>query len=255
MRIPYLVGATLAFPLLPLMYFQGKRIRSKVPTLPEARIPQGSSGNGSEPPLRLITIGESTIAGVGADLHENAFTGSMAKHLSSLRGRKVDWRVYARSGYTAKRVTYKILPKIEEEEVDLIVVGLGGNDAFALNRPWKWRKDMQQLIERLQAKFPETPIFFTNMPPIHEFPAFTWLIKRVVGGLVRTLGRELDDLVKDYPQVYYSAEVIHFKTWQDRYQVSGPVSNFFSDGVHPAPITYQVWGQDMAGLIARKLWN
>ncbi|MEM7575550.1 MAG: SGNH/GDSL hydrolase family protein [Bacteroidota bacterium] len=253
MRIPYMLSAVLAIPLLPLMYLQGKRIRARVPELPEAKVPQGRIEEGSAPPLRLLTIGESTIAGVGADLHENAITGSLAKQLAKQTGQQLEWRVYARSGYTAKRVTYKILPKIEEKEVDLIVIGLGGNDAFTLNRPWQWRRDICLLIEQLQTQFPATPIFFTNMPPIHEFPAFTWLIKRVVGGLVRTLGRELEQLVQDYDQVYYSSEVIHFETWQDRYQVSGPVSDFFSDGVHPAPITYQLWGQDMASFILRQI--
>ena len=48
------------------------------------------------------------------ETHEEGFTGTLAKELSKLFDLNVDWRVYARSGYTAKRVEYKkLISKIE----------------------------------------------------------------------------------------------------------------------------------------------
>ncbi len=85
--------------------------------------------------------------------------------------------MYAKSGYTALDVRDKLIPKIAEKETDLIVVGLGGNDAFGLNSPEIWAKHIQSLIWRIRMKFPDAPIAFLNMPPIKDFPAFTSLIQ------------------------------------------------------------------------------
>ncbi|RMG64846.1 MAG: hypothetical protein D6722_16485 [Bacteroidetes bacterium] len=83
-------------------------------------------------------------------------------------------------------------------------------------------------------------------PPIKEFPAFTPLIRFVGGNLVEILGAELVDLVRSYPGVYALRGVITLKGWLEKSQLTGSPAGFFSDGVHPAPPTYQIWARDMA---------
>jgi lysophospholipase L1-like esterase len=250
MNLRYLLGIPIALPLLPLMYVQGKRIRQEVPKLPEAKEPQGSAGAEFPGALKMIAIGESTIAGIGVDRHGDGFNGSLANELAKKLQRRIDWRVYAKSGYTARKVRKILLPKIEEKEVDLIVIGLGGNDAFTLNRPQNWRQEIEKLIKDLQHRFPEASIFFTNMPPIKEFPAFTSTIKMVVGNLGEILGEELEKVVAGFQNVYFSSEKIAVDTWSDRYGQPGEGISYFSDGVHPSQYTYQVWARDMASFIA-----
>ncbi|MDP5169083.1 MAG: SGNH/GDSL hydrolase family protein [Bacteroidia bacterium] len=249
MNLRYWLGTIIATPLLPIMAMQGKRIRKAVPPLPPAEGPQGSASFPSDDHLRLLAIGESTIAGFGVATHEEGFTGTLARELSAMLASNVTWRVYARGGYTADRVRLKIIPKIEEEQADLIVVGLGGNDAFTLNRPWRWRAHIRKLILAIRERFPDSPIIFTNMPPIKEFPAFTPLIKWVVGNLVEILGNELTKEVSEHENVFYSAEIITMKGWLRKRNMSGQVSDFFSDGVHPSLITYQVWAKDLAEFV------
>lgn len=243
MNLKYLLGSLLSIPLLPIMYFQGKKIRSSVPKLDEATGISGSSGNNQTRVLRMITIGESTVAGVGVATHEEGFTGTLAKTLSEELQATVKWKVYAKSGYTAKRVTYKIIPTIEETDLDLIVIGLGGNDSFKLNSPGNWRSQMEHLIDTIQTKFPEVPICFMNMPPIKEFPAFTSLIKFTVGNLVEILGTELQALVNTKKNVFYLSEVITLDLWIKQLKTDKRPADFFSDGVHPSKFTYQVWGK------------
>ena len=120
MNIKYLLGAVVSIPLLPLMYIHGKRIRASVPKLPEAKGTAGKVEAGGQP-LRLITIGESTIAGVGVATHEEGFTGALAKELAAKIGRTVEWNVYAKSGYTVQRMTDRLIPKITEKQADFKV--------------------------------------------------------------------------------------------------------------------------------------
>ena len=251
MNFKYLSGAIISLPLLPLMFYQGKKISANVPRLPEAGGTEGycESTDKTDRILKVISIGESTIAGVGVKTHEEGFTGNFASELSRLFECNVSWKVYAQSGYTAKMVEKNLLPKITESEVDLVIVGLGANDAFTLNRPSKWKTHIRTLIESLRQKFPKTTIVFCNMPPIKEFPAFTSLIKFTIGNLVEILGDELEKVSREYEQVFYFGEKITLKGWMDRYQLAGEKDDFFSDGVHPSKLTYQIWGIDIANKI------
>lgn len=249
MSLKYYSRVALVVPLLPILYFQGKKIRKNVPKLPEAKNPSGYIKTTSAKTLKILAIGESTIAGVGVDFHKNGFIGALAKKIADETNNSVLWRVYAKSGYTAKMVRKRIVPKIEETNADLIVIGLGGNDAFKLNSPETWMFQINLLIKTLKRKFPKTPIYFTNMPPIKEFPAFTSVIKFVIGNLVEILGKRLYRRVQKKSNVHYNNEVITLEAWQKKYNLNDDVNIFFSDGVHPSKLTYQIWGKDMAQFI------
>ncbi|MDF4222770.1 SGNH/GDSL hydrolase family protein [Maribacter sp. M208] len=249
MNLKYTLGYILTIPLLPIMYFQGKRIKKSVPRLPEATGIEGCSTVSTNTILQMLTIGESTIAGVGVQTHEEGFTGALAHELATALDTSVNWKVYAKSGYTAKNINDKIINLITEKSTDLIVIGLGGNDAFELNSPKKWNNDIRKLIDSLRSRFKSTPIVFTNMPPIKEFPAFTSLIKFTIGNLVDILGDELNTIVKDYEKVYYYALKPSSKDYIQRYNLKLQPSDFFIDGVHPSKQTYQIWARDIANFI------
>jgi len=249
MILKYSLGAIISIPLLPILYFQGKKIKARVPRLPEARNRQGSCLISSNRTLRMLTLGESTIAGVGVTTHEEGFTGTLAKELSTALKINIDWNVYAKSGYTAKEVNEYLISSIIENQVDLFVIGIGGNDAFELNTPKKWNSDVRALIKNIQAKFETVPILFINMPPIKEFPAFTSLIKFTIGNLVDILGEELEKVVKDFENVYYYSRVVRSNYFIERYKLNISPTDFFSDGVHPSEITYQLWAKDVCNYI------
>lgn len=253
-KLKYIFGSIISVPLLPLLYFQGKNVRKKVPKLPEAKEPKGFVNGNFKNTLTILSIGESTIAGVGVDYHKNGFTNALAKTLSSELESNVNWHVYAKSGYTVKQVSEKIIPNIKETSVDIIIVGMGGNDAFTLNSPKKWSNAVENLINLLQNKFPKTPIFFTNMPPIKEFPAFTKPIKFVIGNLVEILGERLKNSVRNKYNVFYNSELITLKTWSKRHSLPNNNSKiYFSDGVHPSELTYRIWGLEMGLFIISKM--
>lgn len=249
MNLKYTLGSFLTIPLLPIMYFQGKKIKKTVPRLPEAEGTEGSTIVSSKKTLRLLTIGESTIAGVGVKTHKEGFTGFLANELAASLQTNVYWKVYAKSGYTAKKVNDHIVDLITEEAIDLIVIGLGGNDAFELNSPKKWNRDVRELIKSIKGKFRDVPIVFTNMPPIKEFPAFTTIIKFTIGNLVDILGEELKEIVKDFDQVYYYALKPSSEDYIKRFNLKIKPSEFFVERVHPSKRTYHIWAKDISNFI------
>ncbi|MBR9922921.1 MAG: SGNH/GDSL hydrolase family protein [Bacteroidetes bacterium] len=248
MNLKYVLGLALSIPLLPLLYWQGKKVRRNVPGLPEAKGPAGISKMDSDAgaPLKLLILGESTMAGVGVENHSEGFAGTLAKELSRKLKKNIYWKVYAKSGYTARSLEKKLLPKLPLAPMDLIVIGLGGNDAFTVNTPGSWRKAIRNLITELRSRFSAAPIVFCSMPPIKEFPAFTPVIKWTIGNLVEILGDELDQEVKAHPDVYYDKRKLRVGDWIDKIDDAHSQTDFFSDGVHPSKLTYQTWARETA---------
>ncbi|MEO1435835.1 MAG: SGNH/GDSL hydrolase family protein, partial [Bacteroidota bacterium] len=246
MNLEYLSKAVITVPLLPVLYIQALQVRKKVPSLPEAEGPEGFVQKGSGQPFRLAVLGESTMAGIGVQTHEEGFGGTLAKTLADQLNRPVEWMVIAKSGYTAKQVHEELVPLLSDSPYDLVVIGTGGNDAFSLNSPRKWKKAIRLLLEKLRAKQPKTPIVFGNMPPIREFPAFTPLMQWSLGNLVEILGKELGNIAAKEENCWYYGSVISLNDWTERLNVDAQAEDYFSDGVHPSKLTYQTWAKDLA---------
>lgn len=245
-RLLYFMGILVAIPVFPIMFFQAKKLKRDFPDLPEAKNPRGKTPG--EPGIRLLMLGESSIAGVGVDDHKDCISGQLATELSRLSHIAIDWRVVAKSGYTATQVRENLLVTIPEEHFDLIVIGLGGNDTFRLNTPWYWKKSMRELITALHKKYPEAKIVITYMPPVHTFLAFSRLIRFFLGNLTKLLGREMKRLAPDHDYLFYFDYVVSWEDWISHSKTRNP-ADFFSDGVHPSALTYRLWGQGTARFI------
>ena len=189
--LKYYLGKIMMWPLLPILYWQAGRIWNGMPKLPEASADLvGRIGTGNKE-LKVLAIGESTIAGVGVDSHRKGITGSFASFLAKQLEAVVHWTVVAKTGITAQEANELLIPKLEPRPTNLILIGLGGNDAFRQHSPNKWVTDVKQLIQNIRKIYPTTPIVFLNMPPVREFPAFTTLIRFFIGNLAELLGDEL----------------------------------------------------------------
>src|SRR4051812_13042006 len=91
----------LMYLLAPILIYQGKGLRRRIPRLPEAAQPAGSAP-GATPLLRLVVFGDSTAAGVGAKSHQDALAGLLGAVVAQQTGREVSWRAVARSGVTSQ---------------------------------------------------------------------------------------------------------------------------------------------------------
>lgn len=251
--VKYVFGAILGLPILPVLYYQSMKLKATMPDLPEAKGKDGSIENGKDKHLNIIAIGESTVAGVGVETNEEGFMGTFAQIMAKELETNVNWKIYAKSGYTASQVRQEIIPQIKCEHTDLVVVGLGGNDSFRLKSPSNWRNNIEQIIAEIRLKFPEVPIAFTNIPPIRDFVAFTPLMKFAFGNMGEMLGDQLSHISKDHPDVFYNKEKLTLKILCDRYKLENDVSDFFSDGVHPSKLTYQILARHFAEFLLSQI--
>ena len=244
MKINFPLLALISLVCSPILYLQSKRVRKTVPDLPEAKNPAGLIQCEEKAAFNLLVVGESTMAGVGIQDHKDGFGWSLAKHLSQHLQQTVRWEVQAMSGYTAQQLHELLLPKIEMKTADLIVIGTGANDAFTLNTPKTFSKNITKLIKQLKAQYTNSPIVFINMPPICYFPAFTKLMQFCLGHWVKLNGKQLETITKRCPNTYFMNEEIKPEDWFDKYDDFENIQDMFSDGVHPSQKTYELWAKE-----------
>lgn len=255
MKNNYFLHLLKSIPLLPIIYFQGKRIKKEIQLFPEAKNPEGLINTNSDKNLNILFVGESSFAGVGVENHKNGFAGHFSTEFSEKFNYNINWKVYAKIGYNVDKIQRRIIPLIIEKNCDLLVIGIGGNDTFELNQPKKWRESLQLLIDDLRKKFPETPILFAQLPTIEVFPAFPKEMKRVLGNHKDILAEHLNRQVLKNRDVYFPTEKINVKEWMGKLKEGQTVSEFFSDGIHPSERCYELWAKDCVTFLTHSKIN
>lgn len=236
----YLLGGAVVLPFLPFLFWQGKRVRKKVGRLPDAAGETVGQFGNFEKTLNLLAIGESTVAGVGAKTHTEALAGQLAKFLSLATEKSVRWHVLGESGITARETLHRLLPNLPNAPIDLIVIGLGGNDAFKVNSPLRWQFEMSRILKILKEKYPRTVILMANSPRIKDFPVLPQPLKFVlwrISKLQHEVGKKLANADEN---IFYfdEAETVD--------------ARFFSDGVHPSEYGYTLWSEAMIRFLLKK---
>ena len=121
----------------PLLLLQGRWVRRVTPVLPEAPGPrEGRAGEG--PPLRLLILGDSAAAGVGAPAQAEALAGQLASRLAPRFDLR--WTLVARTGDTT-RDALQTLATMPGERFDVVVTSLGVNDVTSGRSPTRWMAD------------------------------------------------------------------------------------------------------------------
>lgn len=235
-----LLCTAVTLPLLPVLFVQGLRLRQQIPRLPEAGGPATGWEPGSSPPIRLIVLGESTVAGVGAPTHQQALTGQIAISLARQTGRAVQWQALGKSGITAQNARRVLVPQLAGKKADVLVIALGGNDVLQLHSPSRWRQDLIDLCEAVQQQAGTIPIFLAGMPPVGQFPAFSQPLAAVVGFRAKILDSVSQHIAANTPNIFfYPVPVVTDNT------------GFAPDGFHPGPTGYAAWGAQLAECITQ----
>jgi len=234
----YIFSGIVILPFAPFLYLQGQYTRRRVGVLPGAGgDTTGITGNGDKP-ARLLVIGESTVAGLGARTHDLALTGQFARRLGGRINRSVRWTAIGKNGVTARQTLDELVPQMPGEPFDYILLGIGGNDVLKLSSPRKWRRDMTDLIATLRAKSPSAAIFVTNCPMIKLSPALPQPIKFLLWRLSRLHDANIREFSATMERVFYY------------HQPRAVTEGFFADGIHPSEKGYADWSEAMIKFFA-----
>jgi len=230
------LALSLAFaPLSPWLLLQGLRVRRDTPRLGPAAGPTSGRcvGPSQARPLRLLAIGESTVAGVGAAHHGEALTGQLARQLASLTGRGVAWVACGLSGASVATAHTALLPQVAAEPADLLLVVFGVNDVLEHTRSARYARGLQALIEALRERVGNAPVLIAAAPPMDRFPSLPRPLNAYLGARAALLNGATRRLA-----VGRAAQVAPL--------VGIEPALFATDGFHPSAAGYAVWAESLA---------
>lgn len=236
----YVLGGIIILPFAPFLYLQGQMVRRKVGRLPDAAGDTQGEFNHAKKSVKLLVLGESTAAGVGARTHETGLAGQFARFLGEKIGKSVRWHVVGRSGITVGETIHELVPKIPDEKFDYILLALCGNEVLKLRSPRTFRRDMRRLIEILREKNPGATVFMTNAPAVRLSPVLPFPIKFILGHLSALHDANAREFTSQMEQVFYF------------HQPSSVPEDFFADGIHPSETGYTVWSKRMIEFFEEK---
>lgn len=245
-QLKYLIYAILSIPVFPILYIMAIHAKRKTGKLPDAEVPSGKIDGNSEM-IRLATIGESTVAGVGVLNHKDGVTFQIAKLLHEKTNHNIIWDAVGGTGYNVDKVRKQLVNKLPNGQASpqFIVIMLGGNDTFELRSPLTWRRGMSKLIMILKERYPNAKIVIANLPPVKDFTSFNMLLQWYLGGLNNMHRKVILDFPTKFSDVLYMSEEIDFDSWMKKEGKEIPMKDFFSDGVHPSALTYRLWGEQI----------
>ncbi len=155
-------------------------MRLSTPVLPEP-VGRRTGSYGSGPPLRLLLLGDSSAAGVGAEHQSEALLGQLLSHLG--KDYSVDYRLVAGTGATtADALAW--LDTIASQFFDVVVTALGVNDVTAMGSKRRFRREQRQLLAALQQRFAGPQIVVSGLPPMQHFPVLPQPLRAFLGARV-----------------------------------------------------------------------
>jgi lysophospholipase L1-like esterase len=226
--------------LLPLLLPQAVLTRRRALRLPPAAGAQsGVAGSFAGEPLRLLLLGESTVAGVGVDCQRDALAGQLAGQLALQLQRPVAWQAQGENGITAGEALVRLVPQVAGEPFDLVLLVFGVNDTTHFSSNRRWLAAMQALADCFSAA--DCRVAFAAVPPIRHFSALPWLLRSVLGLRAALLDRQLQALAEKLSAVHCAVRLEFAAQYLAR------------DGYHPSAAGYRVWAEGLSVLLAGRL--
>lgn len=206
--------------------------------LPEASGQQFSVNN-DKAKFKLLHIGESTVAGVGVNTLEEGFSANIANSLGQIVQHPIAWQMLGQNGIKLKGLNELLAQQLNpaDDQFDLAIVTMGVNDSTKFTSIKQWQIQIDQSINQLK-HYTHGPIFFTQVPPLAQFPALPALLKYLLG--LRSIIMDLALKAKccEHKNVYHLRSTL--KVDKEMMAI---------DGYHPSKLGYQHWAKQISGPI------
>jgi lysophospholipase L1-like esterase len=139
----------------------------------------GTIGPEDGEPLTLVVLGDSSVAGVGADAAEDTLTYGVAKALSDQY--RVSLHALGVSGSRLSHVVCDQLPQAEGLDPDIVLVCVGTNDVTHGTTVREARRQLRLLVAGLSEVAPNARVIVSGLPPAETSVAFHRPLRDLLG--------------------------------------------------------------------------
>ncbi|MFN3303088.1 MAG: SGNH/GDSL hydrolase family protein [Roseateles sp.] len=224
----------------PVLLWQGRRVRATALRLPEAAGERASDGG----VLRLLIVGDSSAAGVGAAHQREALAGCLAQALARRLGGPVGWQLVAASGHRSAQALAQ-LQACELAEADVLVTALGVNDVVDQVAHHEALAALDAIDALARERAGVRLSLHCAAPPMQQFPLLPqplrWFFGRQAAHFNAALARHVHGQAR--------RRVVHLPTALQR----DAAALMAPDGFHPGPRGYALWAEALADQVVAGL--
>ncbi len=228
--------AIFSWVMLPVYVWQGIAVRLRIERLLPADVAtSGLVGAGyAGAPVRLLVLGDSTVASVGMETLGETFAYQVAEAVAVRHRRPVAWRSIGANSATSGALRDHVVPHVEPRDFTHVFVCVGINDMKNFHLVSQFKKTFGTLLYALRTRFNEAEIIWTPIPDMRDCPALPKLLAQVLAAradLINAMGVRLCQ--------------------ERRVTATDPVARvdpscFARDGFHPNGKGYRVWAEHAA---------
>lgn len=224
----------------PVLLWQGRRVRATALRLPEAVGPRAVPGSG----LRLLIVGDSSAAGVGARHQDDALAGQLARALARRLGEPVGWQLVATSGHRSAQAL-AALQEAALTPADVLITALGVNDVVDQVRPAEAVAALAGIHALATARAGVRLSIHCAAPPMHRFPVLPQPLRWFFGRQAARYNAVLARALREQP----NRHLLHLPVALQQ----DAAALMAEDGFHPGPRGYALWAEAVADQVARGL--
>lgn len=226
---------------LPIYVWQGLAVRrTSVRLEPPAQRPIVEL-KGKGKPISILFLGDSSAAGVGVTDFKHCVAGRLPFLLKDATGRPVYQRTAGNNSATAGQLRDFVVPNLEPNDYDYVVLSVGVNDAKNFHTASKFKNEFGTLLYALQARFPSSTIVWQNLLDMEGIPILPSPLKKILGirsRLLREKGRQL---------CMERSALAPESNWQPL------AENFSNDGFHASAEGYRIWAEELANYLVEQI--
>ncbi len=183
-------------------------------------------------------MGDSSAAGVGADHQSRALLGQLLRHLGS--SYRVEYRLEAQTGArTADALRW--LDAIAPQAFDVVFTALGVNDVTAMRSARQFMREQARLLLSLKRHFSDPLVVMSGLPPMQHFPVLPQPLRSFLGGRAAAFSNAAARVAAEHGAVHLP------------FDFPFNLSAMATDGFHPGPGAYAIWGEAGAQTVVRSL--
>ena len=196
---------------------------------------------GPGPALRMVWLGDSTAAGVGASRVERAIPLRVAAALD----RPVEVVSEAVSGARVADVVADQVDGLDRDRPDVVLVSVGANDVIHLTS----RADFRRVYERMVSTVPNGVLLvLLGVPDMGAPTRYAQPLRSIAGSRGRQLDAVVRDIARDVGATYVDIAGETGPTMR-----SDPGRYFSVDRFHPSDEGYQLWADAVVAELERAI--
>jgi lysophospholipase L1-like esterase len=195
------------------------------------------------PPLELVVLGDSTVAGVGSPTEDEALAVLVAERVAADLGRAVHVLGLGEPGARTATVLSDQIPLLRGKRVDVLLIVIGSNDVTHVTRPSALRASTTALIAAARDAT-GAPVVIGGIPQFRTVPALRQPLRAATGAYANVLREVQRSAVAAAEAPYVDIAALASPRFV------GKPESMSSDGFHPSPIGYGFWADALAPAVA-----